>query len=311
MRPRDALRSLFSTTVPISCTVALIAIAGCERAGRSNVQYAYSPPSRVEMSAPPVATGSVVAMAPAAPAQDTRAASLGAGRKLVRTVDLELVVRDPDAASRAIQKIVTDAQGYVATLDARHDDSGVSCHLTVRVPVAGLDAALARIRALAVSVDHEQQQVQDVTEERIDVDARLRALNVTETELLGLLSRSRGQRGEDIMSIYGQLTDIRGQIESLEGRRSAIDRMAAYSTVNLHLRRQELAQPIQSSAWHPTATVHLATRALVSLLRLFGNVAIMLVVVVVPVVAILFAPVGLVVWARKRLRARAQPMPEA
>src|SRR5438552_9213178 len=81
--------------------------------------------------------------------RDASAMGLDASRKLVRTVDLDLVVRDPEIASRDAQKLVVASGGYVATVDSRREAGLPFCDLTVRIPVDHLEAALVSFRKLA------------------------------------------------------------------------------------------------------------------------------------------------------------------
>src|SRR5262249_53075135 len=127
--------------------------------------------------------------------------------------------------------------------------------LTLRVPVVQLDAALSQLKRLAQRIDREQQKTDDVTDQYVDLDARLRTLRATETELRGLLaeSRQRGRGAREIMEIYTQLTEIRTRIEQLQGQMAVLDKLAALSTINLRLAAPEAARPVASAPWPPPA----------------------------------------------------------
>ena len=195
--------------------------------------------------------------------------------------------------------------GYVASLNATRSENLMEYRMTLCVPVERLDAALAELKRGAVRIDREEQKTEDVTDQFVDLDARLRSLRATETELRALLAESRQrQRGvKDIMDVYEQLTEIRTRIEEIQGRMQVLDKLAALSTVVLRLSAPEAARPLTGEGWHPMAAVHDSVRALVGLLRFVGNVAIYGLIVLVPA-ALLFVGFVLLVRGARRLARR-------
>lgn len=215
-------------------------------------------------------------------------------RKLIRTVDLDLRVADPDAAAERVRELADAAGGYVSESNAYRVEGLLRYGMTIRIPVEKLDAVVGQLKALAVEVEREHLRTEDVTERFVDLEARLRTLRLTEEELQALLaeSRSRGSKAEDIMAIYRHLTEIRTNIEQLQGQLNALDRLTTYSTVNLDLVPTEAARPLVGDRWRPSETVRGGLRALVRALELTADVAILLVIVVAPIGLLL----GLAVW---------------
>lgn len=165
------------------------------------------------------APASEVSQTPAAAEAAAQPAAASA-RKLVKTVTLALQVDDTDAVSGQVQELAASLGGFVSALSARRREELVFYEITLRVPVDRLEEALARIKALAVRVDHEEIKTEDVTERYVDLEARIRTLTATETELRSLLaeSRSRGHDVEDIMAVYDKLTEIRSRIEQIQAQ---------------------------------------------------------------------------------------------
>ncbi|MGH7551096.1 MAG: DUF4349 domain-containing protein, partial [Gemmatimonadota bacterium] len=127
---------------------------------------------------------------------------------------------DTDHAAGEITALAERLGGYVGDLTARRRDSLLFYDLTIRVPTARYGEALAALKGLATRVDSESRSTEDVTDQIVDLDARLETLRGVETELRALLAESRRQ-GRDvaaIMEIYSQLTEIRTQIEQLDAR---------------------------------------------------------------------------------------------
>ncbi len=215
-------------------------------------------------------------------------------RKLIRTVDLELRVDDSDAAAESIRRLTEEAGGYVSEINAYRVEGLLHYSISIRVPVDGLDAVVARLKSLAAEVEREHLRTEDVTEQFVDLEARLRTLQLTEGELQALLAeaRSRGSKADDIMTIYGYLTEIRTNIERLQGQLNALANLAAYSTVNLELAPTEAAQPLTGDTWRPSETVRGSLRTLVGAFKGLIDLTIFLVIVVAPICLV----VGLVVW---------------
>jgi DNA polymerase/3'-5' exonuclease PolX len=231
-------------------------------------------------------------------------------RKLVRTVDLDLTVAHTTEVADAAQQLAARLGGYVASMSTERSEEAMHFTITLRVPAERLDAALSELKRLALRIDREQQKTDDVTDQYVDLDARLRTLRATEGELQALLAESRQrQRGaKEIMEIFRELTEIRTRIEQIQGQLAVLDKLSALSTINLRLVPPEAARPVAGEGWQPLATLRGSLRTLIDLLRGLGDFAIFAVIVLLPVALILAA---LVYFLRRlwRLVRRREPAP--
>jgi uncharacterized protein DUF4349 len=254
-------------------------------------------PSPAETKAAPVA-------APAA----NRAPAIP--RKLIRTFNLQVEVRDTEEVANKVQALVSRLGGYVASANGQRQGEVLYYSMTVRVPVEHVDEVLAAIRGFAVRINREQQQVEDVTDQYIDLDARMRTLEATEAELRALLaeSRQRGRKVAEIMEVYRELVEIRSQIEQIRTQLNSFDKLAALSTINLELVPTEAAKPVvPGDRWRPGDTMRSSARTLVGFLRWLVDFAIFAVIVLLPVGLVIAA----VIWGLLRLwrRLRKRPVP--
>lgn len=276
-------------TLPL---VALLA-AGCQAA-----KEPLSPEYEVSQVrfAPPGAEG----------ATGPEALPLPPSRKLIRTVDLDLRVDDPDAAADQIRELAAEAGGYVAEVNAYRREELLHYRISIRIPADELDAVVDAVKLLAVEVEHEHLRTEDVTEKFVDLEARLRTLRLTEGELQALLAdaRSQGSKADEIIAIYRHLTEIRTSIEQLQGQLNALDSLITYSTVNLELTPTEAARPLVTDRWRPSETVRGSVRALVGSLEVIADLAIMLVIVVVPIALLVVLIVWLTIKAFRKVQAR-------
>lgn len=276
----------------------VLALGGCSK----SAEHAPEPAAPEELLA---------AAAPSREAADgAPPAAPATARKLVKTVDLNLVVKDTDAAAKEVQELAVRLGGYVGAVNAHRVDDLLHYAVTLRIPVERLDEAVAALKALAVRIDSEGQRVEDVTDQYVDLDARLRTLKATETELQALLAESRknARKVEEIMAVYRELVEIRTRIEQIQGQLLSLEKLAALSTVNVSLRPTESAKPVTGAGWRPGDTARGSVRTLLALLRALGNFAIFAVIVLLPLGVVLWLLLRLVTPLIRRARAR-QPTP--
>lgn len=233
-------------------------------------------------------------------------------RKLIRRLELALVVKDTEATAAALQKLVTSMGGFVSDVNASRAGETMRYTMTLRVPAERLDAAREEIHRLALRVEHEQMTTEDVTSQFVDSEARLRSLRATEDELRELLaeSRERARKVSEVMEIYNNLTEVRTQIEQIQGQLNQLQGQVSYSTINLTLEPDSGSKPIvEAYGWRPGETTRNAFRNLVSFLQ--GVVDFLIVVVIngIPIALVLLIPVLLVrkAWRRWVSKPPAEP----
>jgi len=180
----------------------------------------------------PVATASPTAKLPGLDGPAARPAR----RQIIRNADLAVEDDDPGRAQRKAVAVVEQLGGFALSTDAqssgREPGRGeLRIDLVLRVPADRFEAALAGLRALGHGADREQVTGQDVTEEFIDLEARIRTERALESQLLDILKSTRTV--SEMMEVHGRLADVRGEIEKMEGRRRFLDDQTALSTIRL------------------------------------------------------------------------------
>lgn len=258
---------------------------------------------------PPVAPTMAPVRAPAQPDGRRGSAALTSdleARKVIQTASLKITVKDTAAVLDAVQTLAKELGGYVVSSNAWRETEQLRAQVTLRVPADQLQTALQRIRTQAIKVDSESISGEDVTQEYTDNESRLRNLRATEKELLELLTTAREKTGkaEDVLAIFRELTQIREQIEMLQGRQQYLDTMTAMATISVDIWPEPLEKPIVEPGWKPLKTLRDAFRALTQTGQMLVDGIIWLVVYAVPVLAVIALPVMLVVWAVRRSRRR-------
>jgi len=225
-------------------------------------------------------------------------------RMIVRTAEVSLIVGDTGATVETLAQLAAANGGYVTDSKFWRDGEVMRATLTVRVPAAKLDAALAAIRKVATRVESETVSGDDVSQEYVDLESEVRNLEAAEIEMRQLMAtvRERTKKAEDILEVYEQLTQLRGQIETAKGRMRYLSQMAAMSTIKLTLTPNPVTKPVVEAGWQPVAVMKDASRALVKTAQGLTDVVIWAVIYFGPLVFV-FAGVIFVAWRIVRRRA--------
>jgi hypothetical protein len=237
--------------------------------------------------------------APAAPAAgiDPNAQQPATPRMIIRNADMTLVVTNTQAKLDEIAKIASDYKGFIVSQSTTQYNNDIQ---------ANVDAALSRIRKLAVEVRSENVRGDDVTAEFVDLQSQLKNLEAAEAQLQKIMEKA--EKTEDVMAVFNQLTQVRGQIDQIKGRMKFLSENAAMSAINLTLLPDTPSQPVEVAGWRPEGVAKRAIEALVSALQGLVNLGIWLVIFVAPILLLLALPVvllGLVVrGAIRRRKAR-------
>ena len=258
---------------------------------------------------------------PAAPAPDVveyEAVATNAGlqdtiseRMIVRTADLSLVVEDTEQTLEDIEDLVTELEGYISNLQTWRINEQLAATVTLRIPSVYFGQARERMKDLATEVDSENVSGQDVTEEYVDLEARLHNLEVAEDELLELLASAQETRqdAESILAIYREVTSIRGQIEQIQGRMQYLEDATSLATLTVSLTPEEEEEPVVEPGWDPLRQARDALRTLVNALKVLADLTIWVALFILPLVAVLILPfvliwLGWFLWRRRKKRSK-------
>jgi hypothetical protein len=291
--------------------------AASERAAAPEPPVMAMPTALAEQESAAGAPASEFSDGIAVPLEDFLASAVQAqeARVIIYTGNISLVVQETQQAVNAITALVNEQGGYVAGSNIYRSNNVLRGNITVRIPAERYQEVLASLRELAIRVESENSNTQDVTEEFTDLQARKTNLELTEKSLQELLDeRRRSGSTSDILEVYRELTNIRGQIEQIEGRLRYLANQSALSTITIELVPDVLYQPVSVAGWEPQGVAKEALQALVAALQVLVNLLIWLAIFVLPLLLILLIPVALLVlfirWWWKRRKARRQtPLP--
>lgn len=232
------------------------------------------------------------------------AAQVDQPRLIIRTGDMSIVVTDTEEAMTTIAGMAESAGGWVVNSSVyQFNDDAMSGDMTIRIPAEGFDSILEQIQSLAVEVTRVSTSGQDVTEEYVDLSARLANLEATADRVRDFLDEARNV--EEALAVNQELSRLEGEIEALKGRLQYLEQSAAFSTLSINLTPDVLAQPLQVAGWQPQGVARSAVEALVSALQTLVDAGIWLVIFVLPIVLLIAIPIWLLIrFLRRRRQSR-------
>ncbi|HEV2762781.1 MAG TPA: DUF4349 domain-containing protein [Pyrinomonadaceae bacterium] len=240
-------------------------------------------------------------------------------RRIIRNAALTVDVENPVEGQRKIASAAEQFGGYVVTSDSRLQSRAGDAKsfevvtVEVRVPFQQFDAMLGAIRGVGGRVREEKITGQDVTEEYVDLEARVRSQKALEAQIMEIMKRANDV--SDALEVQSQLAAVRTEIERLEGRRRFLENQSSLSTIKVTL------QP-------PSPFVEASTTGFMAEVKdAFGDgfdfgAALLLglirvVIALVPVVLFIFLPFGLLAryllrrYRRRRLADQLRSEPAA
>ncbi len=166
------------------------------------------------------------------------------GRPLiVRTADMTITTAEFDRTRPEVTRIVNRHQGYIAQLSVNSpSDQGRSLSASLRVPGTELDGLLLDLRKLG-RVQTESQAGEEVTQQYIDLAARLKNARNTEDRLTEIL-RQRTGKLSDVLAVEEQIDRTRGEIERMDAELKNLSNRIALATIQLQV-QEEYRQPMR------------------------------------------------------------------
>lgn len=259
---------------------AALALAACGGSAATSGQNAASPPSAPVFESgqaggvPAMDTGSA-AEAPAAP-EAAPPGQIPSQRLVIRTAALSLQVESVREAESRVRATADALGGYVVSSETSGDESFLTARVVFRVPADRFDEALSGVQGLAKKVLARSVSGEDVTEEFVDLESRLRTLEATRDRLLDLLARA--ETVEEALSVNTALTDVQGQVEQVTGRMQYLRQSAALSTVTVELHPVPVTPIVEEGAWQPLEVARVALRDLLEFGQGLVNLGIVLLV---------------------------------
>lgn len=224
-------------------------------------------------------------------------------RLIIRTGDMSIVVSDTEQAMSGIAQMAEDNGGWVVSSNVfQYDETAKTGNMNVRIPADGFQSFIDAVQLMSVEVTRISTSGQDVTEDYVDLSARLENLEATADRVRAFLDETKNV--EEALAVNQELSRLEGEIEVLKGRIKYLEQSAAFSTVSIDLTPDILSQPIEVGGWQPQGVAKSALESLIAALQTLIDIAIWLLIFLLPILLIIAIPIWLLIVLVRRWRRR-------
>ena len=222
--------------------------------------------------------------------------------KIIRTGSMDLEVSDVPAAVKAARTAILGMGGYVGSSNAGTNGDTPYAEIAYRIPADRWEDALAKLRdlgGLVTKIVSEQTQAVEVTAQVVDMEARIRNLQASETALQGIAEKAT--KVSDILEIQAQLTNVRGEIEQLTAQLKDLNDRASFATLSARYSVPIVAVQAVATSWEPGTAVDEAAASLVAILQNVADAGVWFLIVWLPILIVFGILAAVAVAIARRL----------
>lgn len=217
-------------------------------------------------------------------------------RLVVKNSTISLLVNEVANIQKQIIQKAESLGGYMVDSSIESPEGIKSGNVTIRIPAKNLNEALEFFRGLAIRVVSENLTGSDVTDQYVDIQARLEILNKTKVKFEEILNKAVNV--SEMMEVQRSLINLQDQIDSLKGQENYLVKSAEMAKITVYLSTDELSLPYApSQPWRPTVIFKQAVRSMLGALRGLGTL-----IIWIAVFSIIWLPTIIVYlfWRRRR-----------
>ena len=154
--------------------------------------------------------------------------------KIIKTGKVRYQVKNVEESTDQIKKIIKSIGGYISNLQFQNNRYSLENKFTVKIPQKYFDLVLDSINNSVEFIDYENISTRDVTEEYMDLEARLKTKLEVKTRYETIL-RKQAKTVKEILETEEKLGDIQEEIEAAQGKLKYLKNRVAYSTITIEL----------------------------------------------------------------------------
>ena len=160
---------------------------------------------------------------------------------IARVAGLTITTKEFDKTRASLEEILKRHNGYMGELKvSAPSDAGRTLTATLRVPGSQLEAAMAELKKLG-RVEDESQGGEEVTQQYVDLQARLANGKHTEQRLTEIL-RTRTGKLQDVLKVELEIDRVRGEIEQMQAEKKELSKRVAFATLNATVKEEYQAK---------------------------------------------------------------------
>ena len=169
-------------------------------------------------------------------------AEIKTDRMIIHTAHLQIQVKDFNQTQLSIESKVEELGGYIVESDIyRENDQQLGGHMTVRIPEKHFQTFLTDTEEEAAEVLSRNVSGQDVTEQYVDLESRLKSKRAVEERLLAFMEDAK--KTEDLLKISKDLATVQEDIEVIVGKMKYLENQSAYSTIEISMHEDRVIIP--------------------------------------------------------------------
>lgn len=154
-------------------------------------------------------------------------------RKLIYEAQLRMEVADYGAVKEKLNRFIALSQGYVLQFSDQETDSERGGSYVIKIPAVGFQSFIDELGKWESISYTRQYSANDVTEEYVDLQARLKARRTVESRLLSFMEKAT--KSEDLLNFSNELGNVQSEIEQIVGKMRYYDNNVAMSTITLDM----------------------------------------------------------------------------
>jgi Domain of unknown function (DUF4349) len=152
-------------------------------------------------------------------------------KKIIKTADLHIEVKDFQSYTGRLRNAVKASGGYIAKEELTQSSGEISTTVAIKVPVDRFEDLLQQLPSDSDRLMEKKIESEDVTMEFVDTKSKLETKKEVRERYLELLKQAHSMK--DIISIQNEINDIQEEMDQASGRITWLGHSAAYSTINL------------------------------------------------------------------------------
>ena len=154
-------------------------------------------------------------------------------KKIIKDANIGVKVDDYNSYRPTLDSSIYKLNGYISNENLEKNDYNIQCYISIRLPANDFETFLSFLEEGPIKLLHKNVSARDVTEEFIDIEARLKTKKEVEKRYIELLSKARNIK--EILEVEEKLRIIREEIEAREGRLKYLKNQVAFSSVHLQI----------------------------------------------------------------------------
>ena len=216
----------------IKILIFLVLFSSCEKEKRSEYLKSYSPPE-MEIAEDASVVYEMNARLPSKKQQ-----------KIIKTSFLSFETDSIEKTYASIKQEVEKLDGFIQSDNTTKEYNQIRRSVIVKIPSKNFQTVIDHIANEIKIFDKKSISLKDVSEEFIDLEARLKAKKALEERYLQLLKKAKNVK--EMLEIEREIANIREEIEAKQGRLNYLKNQVSYSTI--HLEFYETIPVVQSKS---------------------------------------------------------------